>query len=714
MKYLLIVLKTIALWFDWVVYELLTYAYALFAVMCRLNFSSLQAILSTIVVRIQVLFGVVMLFIVAFNLLTLIIDPSNKNLEGGSKLITKIIVSVGLLVAGNFAFGLLDNLQNAILDENVIEKLVIGNNSVESNNQPDDESIAKNQYEIFIGSGRWISYNLFFSFYDNPDPSDAAAEGDATLKPAILNGEKKFYQIVEHASDDIKYEYPIVSTFCGLLAVVMYVTFAIDIGVRAFNIMILRVIMPVAAMGYIIPKKGEEILKKYISTYVSTYAQLFAKIFISYLIVYLMMALMSILITGVGNDVISGDMVIAFNNQNFLASFPIFFKVALLIVIFVSLYLFYINLPKLISKILGVEITSGKGLVAKTLGIVGSIASLTLGTTSGIIGGLGTGIAGGIRGKAGFVGTAKAALHNAGQGFKKNVGNGLTKLGNNTIGEKATSNIGKFANNHNQEARSKRKEANEKQANEYASNSVKERKTAAAEEKAAKQKLREEETLRRARETANSSTNNPVEATTINNPINRNSEQTPMKEGYNTSSAYASVLDDQEHLNAQQQLKNTLKMKYQTRQDDELRNQGGQLDASGTTHAPARDMGAPSVASGSAFGDIDMNAEIKYQEGQQRPQNVNPTPNTNPIPEAEPRIIEDSAAEEQRNERLARGERVSGNDSTLNENRGEGEEQESINYDGRLNAEQIEKNKEHLNEAENTRQYEEFNGDIGE
>ena len=100
-EWFILLLKTIALWLDWIVYETLTYVYMLFAVMCRLNFSTLQALLSTIVVRIQILFGVVMLFIVAFNLLTYLVDPSKVE-QKGSNLAMKIIVSVGMLVVGNF------------------------------------------------------------------------------------------------------------------------------------------------------------------------------------------------------------------------------------------------------------------------------------------------------------------------------------------------------------------------------------------------------------------------------------------------------------------------------------------------------------------------------------------------------------------------------------------------------------------------------------
>lgn len=598
-------LTTIALWLDWIVYELLTYAYALFAVMCRLNFSSLQILLSTIVVRIQILFGVVMLFIVAFNLLTLIIDPSDKKIEqNGTKLGVKIIVSIGLLVVGNFVFGLLDNLQNAILNESVIEKVIVGAN--EGNAIPSDNGQSYNQYESFISSGRWISYHLFFSFYKNSTPE---------LEEGVLNGKLKFYNIVIKSKDTIKYEYPIISTFCGLLAIVMYVTFAIDIGVRALNIMILRVILPVAAMGYIIPKKGEEILKKYITTYFSTYAQLFAKIFISYLIVYLMMALMSLLLTHTANNVVSQGMIDAFENQNFLSSFPIFFRVILLILIFISLYFFYKKLPELISKILGVEITSGKGLIAKTMGIIGGVASLTLGAAAGFAGGLATGIAGGIRGKAGFVGAAKAAMHNAGQGVKKNVGKGLTKLGNNTIGEKTTGKISSFAQQHNSEARAQKRKATEDYANAHASDRVKERKAEAAKESAAKQKLQEEETLNRLRETSNSNVDGanqqkPVTPLPVDNskplPVDNSTSIEPKTEN-------SSHKPTEEDLERQRKLKETLKTKYQTRMDDELRNQGGQMDSQGNMHAPTRNMGGTTDEENSIFTKIDPEEFKEYQ-----------------------------------------------------------------------------------------------------
>lgn len=473
------VLKTIALWFDWIIYELLTYVYVLFNVMCKLNFSSLIGTLSTIATRIQILLGVAMLFIVAFNLLQFLVDPSKAE-SGGSKLVLKIVVVIGLLVSGNFIFDLLDNLQNAILESSAIEKIVTG---VETSEVSD---VDNNDYRRYLSGGRWVSYNLFFSFYENPDPDYRGDEkGHPNLKSEIMNGELTFYNIVEHAEDPISYKFPIISGACGILTILMYVTFSIDIGVRAFTIMILRVIMPVAVMAYIIPEKGEGILKKYIGTYMSTYIQLFVKIFISYLIVYLMMYCMKMLLNIVYSSVESGlDNVGGMN----LSSFPIFFRVILLVLIFIALYKFFKSLPSLAEKILGVKVDSGKALLGRTMGIIGGAIGLATGGIGGLIGG--------IRGKAGFAGTAKAMLHGAKT-------KGLDRIADGAFGKENVDKVREKVKSSKESAKSFKQYAVDHQSNRLKNKRATEAAIKAEEEK---ERMKEEyEKRKKAQQTATSS-----------------------------------------------------------------------------------------------------------------------------------------------------------------------------------------------------------------
>lgn len=387
-------LLKIAAWFDWIIYELVSYSYTLFAIMCKLDFSSLSEVLSTLVDRMQVFIGIVMLFVVAFNLLQFLADVSKLE-KGAGELVKKIAVSLILLVSANFIFEILDDFQRRILDNSTIEKIIFGINGEASNVSNQSE------YNRYLGSGRWVSYTVFFSFFD---------PGDDALKVSIFDGDTNFKDMVDRADDDsTSYRYPIISGVCGIFLIVMFATFAIDIGIRAFNLLILQIIMPVAVMSNIVPK-GEAILNKYIKTYISTYIQLFIKIFISYIIIYLMMFTMTALL-GNGAECTSGSTNCVagaanfFNDNSVIRMMPPIMKILLLIIIFFSLFQFFKSLPKLAKSIFGVEIQGGSAALKNT----GAIVAGGLGLGVGAIGGLKAGISG----KSGGWGTIKSTLKGA-------------------------------------------------------------------------------------------------------------------------------------------------------------------------------------------------------------------------------------------------------------------------------------------------------------
>lgn len=393
-------LLRICAFFDWIIYELVTYTYVLFAAMCRLDPTNLGDTFTALTSRIKVFFGIVMLFVIAFNLLQYLADPSKAE-SGTSKLVQKIAISIVLLVSSTFIFQILGELQQKLIEQKIVEQLIMGEAAGEAESLKDGIS-----YSDYISTGRWFSYNMLFSFL----------KIDSNAEKLIMDGTQSLDYMLDYVKGS-KYEFPIVSGICGIFVAVMFVTFAIDIGLRAFNLMILQVISPIPLMAYIAPK-GDGILDKYVKAYISTYVQLFIKLFTVYLTLYLMVYCMTAILDTASIGIVGG-LTGEFQNNNMFGSVipegtPDFLRIIMVAVIFVALFKFAQALPKMIGEIFGIKLDDMGGMFKTTGAIVAGGFGLGLGTVGGF--------AAGIRGKAGVLGTlgamGKGALGGANSGAR--------------------------------------------------------------------------------------------------------------------------------------------------------------------------------------------------------------------------------------------------------------------------------------------------------
>ena len=413
----------VSLLFNSFIYPIAATSYTLFPLMAHANFSSLGEQFQLVVNRIEVFVGVFMLFVVAFNVLQYMIDP-DKNSSATSKLIMKVVVSLVLLVSSSFIFSLFDDLQNALIgrgSDNLIEVILFGEDPETNLFIPSE---TKSPYESYSQVGRSIAYNIFFAMYAN------GYGNGKTERQHIVNGDKSFISILanfgstlfnaanlELGEDNIffngtiVYHYPILAEVVGLFLIVVFVTFAIDIGVRNFTLLFLRILFPIAALGYLIPKKGEGILTKFVSSYVSTYLELFVKTFTIYLILYMILWVMNLLfggsLTSVFDDIGTDGIV----------------KVLLLILLIVALFLFFFKgFPKLMEEIFGIKMNNSLGgAIGKALGFAAAGAGLMAGGIAGAIkGGKGAGFGGAMRGMA----SGAKRMASAGYGAGKSLGAG--------------------------------------------------------------------------------------------------------------------------------------------------------------------------------------------------------------------------------------------------------------------------------------------------
>ena len=97
-KWLATILLTILHFIDQVVYVLINWMYRVFILVSEVDIFKDGTQIEAIVNRIYVIVGIAMLFIFAYNLVLLIINPEGKQLGNMAKVVQNAIISVILII----------------------------------------------------------------------------------------------------------------------------------------------------------------------------------------------------------------------------------------------------------------------------------------------------------------------------------------------------------------------------------------------------------------------------------------------------------------------------------------------------------------------------------------------------------------------------------------------------------------------------------------
>lgn len=111
-----------------VIYPFINFLYQVFQKVASINLFS-EEVFDEITGRLYTIMGIAMLFIFAYNLLLVIINPDDKKSYGSAgKLITNIITSFVLILVLPIIFNWMHTFQNHVLHENLIGRLILGSN----------------------------------------------------------------------------------------------------------------------------------------------------------------------------------------------------------------------------------------------------------------------------------------------------------------------------------------------------------------------------------------------------------------------------------------------------------------------------------------------------------------------------------------------------------------------------------------------------------
>ena len=427
---------------DRVVYELIVIIYQILFNIADATILSSQFIKS-FYSRVQLIIGVFMIFKLAISVLQAVINPDilTDQKKGMGKIITRIITMLVMLTAiiplnipnaapGSYnsylnqhglLFGTMYNLQARILDQNTIEKLILGD-EIDFSSDEDDSA----EYDSSTGIDKKAAANkmatyilkVFIRINLRTDATDeGAANPDNYRCPVgdIDSGKTDVYDV--YNKDDVSpgeildyintscYEgfdltigetdgkyalayFPIVPTICGGIILFVLIGFCIDVAIRSIKLAILRLIAPIPIISYIDPASSEKgAFANWVKLLTSTFLNLF-----------IILAIIFFAISIVGKMADSDQTVLALpiggeNGVSIIGGISTVF-------IIIGVFFFARQAPKFIMDALGIK---GMGLGAGLSGVLGAAGAL--GAGGGLAGALG-----------GFMSAANDASNAAAQG----------------------------------------------------------------------------------------------------------------------------------------------------------------------------------------------------------------------------------------------------------------------------------------------------------
>ena len=371
--------------------------------------------------RVQLILGVFMIFKLAVSIVKGIVNPdtfTDKN-NGMGNIVMRIVFSLVMLTLivpinipnarneyeiqlnnNGLLFGTLYSLQNRILSNNTLGRLILGTTDNLSTNADDsnsknklkqsadlftstilkgfirinvtDESIPETQKQTEQGESNWVCEDEITSEHMEVY-TDLTAGHDELLALTTVkcdspdaNGWQKFWN--SNQSYAFAYKY-IISAIVGGIFVYILVNFTIDIAIRAIKLAILRLIAPIPIISYIDPSGQKKMFDSWVKNLTSTYLDLFIRLAIIYFVIFLI------------QDIIVNGLVI---NQA-TGAVGIFTY----IFIFLGLFIFAKQAPKFIKQLFGMKDDGGKmfGSLGEALGIAGGLGAAAVGMVgSGIAG----------------------------------------------------------------------------------------------------------------------------------------------------------------------------------------------------------------------------------------------------------------------------------------------------------------------------------------
>lgn len=328
-NFILDVIRQLLYGLDRTIYELVNILYNLFVYVSNLTLFN-SADFEKFSNKIYLILGIVMLFKIAFSLISLFANPDNftDSNKGVTGIVKRIIVSLVVITFIPTVFQTAYRIQSIILNDNIIGNFLLG--GIAKDGTQSDSTISN---EIQKNAGKMIAFDVLSAFY-YPEPFVFKHDQEGKLSVTDdENGNKSYELNVELSSEACSrnlsngkvtedcdgrlyykivnetysiYDYGafimkedndtgiyamhymfLISTVAGIAVAWIFLGFCIDVAVRSVKLSVLQLIAPIPVFSYIDPSKGEKIFKSWYETCISTYLSLFMRLILIYFVIYI-------------------------------------------------------------------------------------------------------------------------------------------------------------------------------------------------------------------------------------------------------------------------------------------------------------------------------------------------------------------------------------------------------------------------------------------
>lgn len=377
------ILKAIFLFFDAAVYSLVAYAYDLFILIAQLNFNVISVWFEPIVDRLETLILVLILFKLGISFITYMFKPDSfqDKSKGGAALLKNIVLVAVLLVSYKFVFDVFNELTMLVMGYQPGTQFTVLNQiaGVEANPGGDEGFLHRfvfGEKQEFNDYGVNFASTILLQFMSGEIGGQNVTSIVSQAKES--GGTFSLFGICSFKNGDLDYHFPILSTAVGLYLLYTIIQMAIQVGIRVFKLIVLRIVAPAVIVTMIDDGTNSKTFNNYWKVYLSELTSVFVRIFTMYLI--------------------SAFAGMIFNNMSALvpAGTNGLTTIFASIILIVAAFRFAGQLPAFIDSIIGSKL-AGSG---NTGGFGHFMAGL-----GGALLGAGSGLAAGVAGKAGVAGT---------------------------------------------------------------------------------------------------------------------------------------------------------------------------------------------------------------------------------------------------------------------------------------------------------------------
>lgn len=359
-------IRTISFFLDGILMKLIEYFYHYFDLILNQKIFEGE-LLKNITTKIYIFIGILIFFKLSITVINYIINPDLLEQKGTSveAIIKKIIISIISIVLIPFGFKIAYSLQDAILNDGIIEHVILGE---------EYNDLSKLQGR----EGKMIGFTVFNGFFNlNESVSNSKAK-------RMYNQAQKLYDIDKIGVANVNlqpyegvyaYNYlPIISTICLLFVFYMMFKLTIELAVRSIKLGVLEIISPFVIASSIAGVEEEMALSRWWKNVFLTYISVFINVATLWFVVFIA-------------KLITTDKILVSNGDLLLKT-----------LIYCSLFVFINDAPKIFGDIFHIEKNSDntKNLVdnlfrqtwSATKFVGGAALGLGLGTIGGLAGSL--------------------------------------------------------------------------------------------------------------------------------------------------------------------------------------------------------------------------------------------------------------------------------------------------------------------------------------